>query len=104
MLEARALAFPSLVPESFGLALVEAMACGLPVLTNSNLPIVSLLTEKSGVVLLEPTLNSWMEGLAQLQDDQVVDALGVQARSAYLSGFGPKIGLPLLERYLSGDS
>jgi glycosyltransferase involved in cell wall biosynthesis len=104
MLEARALVFPSLVPESFGLALVEALACGLPVLTNSNLPILSLLTEDSGVIRLEPTLDSWREGLAQLEDDQAVNALGGQARLAYLSRFSPTTGFPLLERFLSGEA
>lgn len=101
MRQSRALLFPSLTAETFGLVVAEAMSCGLPVLTNEDLPLLELFDEQSGAIRLRPDEGSWANALDSLVDDERVDELGTLSRQTYLQKFSPVNGIPALEGYLS---
>jgi O-antigen biosynthesis alpha-1,2-mannosyltransferase len=70
---ALALAFPSLY-EGFGLPLVEAMACGTPVLT-SNVTALPETVGEGNALLVDPlSIESLAAGLDRLADDAVLRA------------------------------
>ena len=87
MLSSRALVFPSLWQEPFGLILIEAMAAGLPVVgfrAGDAARIVGdagLLVAGDGPADLDPPLR-------QLLDDALVDRLGATGRERFLDGYG----------------
>lgn len=67
MNHAEIFAFPSLY-EGFGLPLIEAMACGLPVITNN----VSSMPEVAGgaAMVMPPNVVPWTAGLKRLMTDK----------------------------------
>lgn len=67
MNHAEIFAFPSLY-EGFGLPLIEAMACGLPVITND----VSSMPEVAGgaAMIMPPNVAAWTAGLKRLMTDK----------------------------------
>lgn len=98
MLAARALLFPSTAYEACPLTILEAFAAGLPVLANRR----GAMREFVGMVddewLREPgDLESWVEGLALIEDDDRTAQAGVRARAAYESSFTPDIAVKRLE-------
>jgi glycosyltransferase involved in cell wall biosynthesis len=70
MLGARALVFPSLWYETFGLVAHEAIACGLPVVCGRrNAAVEAVLPGKNGIVLDSIDADSLAEALVELSDD-----------------------------------
>ena len=98
LLAARALVIPSEWPEPFGLAALEAMACGLPVIASNvgALPAVTspaypdLLVAPGDTAALASALNL-------LHDRNLVDGAGRASRSRYEEAFTPELNLPQLE-------
>jgi glycosyltransferase involved in cell wall biosynthesis len=101
MLESRALIFPSVGPESFGLVVAEALACGLPVVATEGVPISQTIGASGGRLGCEDDIQSWMAVLERLADSGQADALGRAARTTYFELFSPEVGLPQLEQILS---
>ncbi|MCM2321788.1 MAG: glycosyltransferase [Oligoflexia bacterium] len=65
--QARALVFPVLWPEPFGLVVVEALMSGTPVLATRKGSLPELLPEGVGAVLPQPTAGTEKEWLALLR-------------------------------------
>jgi len=94
MLGARALVFPSLWAEPFGMGTVEAMAAGLPVAGTSIGAIPELLPEEGDSLLVEPgDVAAMSQVLHRLQSDDLVDRLGAVGRARYLETFTPATNL-----------
>jgi glycosyltransferase involved in cell wall biosynthesis len=70
MLGARALVFPSICYETFGLVAYEAISCGLPVVCgSSNAAAEAILPGKNGLVIDRMDAESLAGALASLSDD-----------------------------------
>lgn len=94
MLEARALVFPSLWYETFGLVMVEAMATGLPVCASRLGGTAELLSDLPDECLVEPVSpKGWESAISRLGDDEWVDSVGAMARGSYEARYTPEVGL-----------
>lgn len=88
---ATALLFPSLAPETFGLAVVEAFACSTPVIVREGSGGSPELVRQSGagfVYRSEAELGEALDRLAESPEKR--RALGEAARQAYESRFTPE--------------
>jgi glycosyltransferase involved in cell wall biosynthesis len=95
MLRSRALVFPSLFYEGQPIAVLEALACGLPVLASRLGGRTELLGEDSLVTAGQPA--AWTEALRRLEDVDWVDRVGVDARRLYEQRFNERTARRLLE-------
>ena len=97
MAQSRALAFPSLSYETFGLVLVEAMAAGLPTVASELGGTPDIVGPDSGLLVPPGSVEAWASALRRLDDD-TVDAAGQAARTRWRHQFSPWVALPELER------
>jgi glycosyltransferase involved in cell wall biosynthesis len=97
MLSARALVFPSMLVETFGLSMVEGFAAGLPVVANDT-GTRSEVVGSEGAGWLVTGRSGWLRALTDLADDGAVDAAGSTARTRYEQEFSPAVVAPALER------
>lgn len=82
--QARALVFPSLWPETFGLVLFEALGRGIPVIASDGIMMADTLAGSGGAVLFEAGRpGSLAEALRTLKDDARVRALSEQGYAGY---------------------
>jgi glycosyltransferase involved in cell wall biosynthesis len=95
MLRARALAFPSPWPETFGRTIVEAMAAGLPALATDFAGPGELASQLGGRWVTDP--GEWARALPRLRDDSAVDEAGRRARGLYERLYTLEAGLRRLE-------
>jgi glycosyltransferase involved in cell wall biosynthesis len=98
MLKARALAFPSLCYETFGMAVVEAMAAGLPVIASDLGGTPEIVGSRAGRLVAPGDVAAWMQALQQLEDPAFVDAAGGEGRRRWSQRFSPAAVLPMLQR------
>ncbi|MDQ3524023.1 MAG: glycosyltransferase family 4 protein [Chloroflexota bacterium] len=95
---------PSLGDEAFGLTVVEAMACGVPVLTSALGMTHELLGPEHAALLREPgVVKEWVSGLRKWLDD--ADArgrCGASLRKRAVEQFGPGPGVAAYEAVLEG--
>jgi len=83
---ARALVFPSLWPETFGLTAAEALARGVPVVVSSSTAAADLIEHGSnGLVFDRGSVWSLAESLRRLRDPELARALGREAHRRYWS-------------------
>jgi len=98
MLSARALVFPSSLYEGQPMAVLEALAAGLPVLASGHGGIAATLEGGGAEWLVEPgDPAGWQAGLVRLGDDRTVDESGRRARALYEQAFTPEHSLLGLE-------
>ncbi len=101
MLRARALVFPSIWYETFGLVMVEAMAAGLPVIA-SDLGGTPEVIGNQSVLVPAGDVAAWADRLRTLVPDrEAMRTAGLMARERYESRFTPAIGLERLESLYS---
>jgi glycosyltransferase involved in cell wall biosynthesis len=98
MLRSRALVFPSVLYEGQPMAVVEALACELPVLASRIGGNAELLGGQVGNWLVSPGQRAaWTQALRRLEDADRVDLAGAEARQLYEQRFDGETGLRLLE-------
>lgn len=98
MLEARALVFPSVWYEPFGMVLIEAMACGLPIVGSDVGAVPDIVQPKVCGSLVEPgNADLLADAITLLNDDEFVDQAGSRARERYEAEFTPAANLAMLE-------
>ena len=88
MLAARALVFPSLWQEPFGLILIEAMAAGLPVV-GFRVADAARIVGPGGVLVEQGDVPGLAGALDALADDALVDRLGRAGRERWEAAFSP---------------
>ena len=97
MRESRALVFPSVWFETFGLVLVEAASAGLGIL-SSDLGGAAELARSISPSCLVPAgdVTAWASALSRLEDDGWVDSIGASGREVYERDFTPEAALASL--------
>lgn len=96
LLGARALVFPSRSYETFGLAVVEAMAAGAAVLA-SELPGIPELVADRRAIVRPGDPQAWAAALRRLMADVDVDDAGRRNRARWSSTYSPAAGVASLE-------
>jgi len=95
--EATALIFPSLVPETFGLTIVEAFACGTPAIVH-DVGGSRELVDETGAGFVYRNREELRAALSQLAANTGLrERLGQRAQEAFLESYTPQ---QHLERYL----
>lgn len=88
---AAAVIVPSLVPETFGLSLIEAAACGTPaIVAKSAGGAAELITSSAGGLLYDGPQELAAAIRRLVSDPQLRDRLGAQARAAYRARYTKK--------------
>jgi glycosyltransferase involved in cell wall biosynthesis len=98
MLQSRALVLPSVGYEGQPMAVLEALAAGLPVLASRTGGNVELLEPQGPAWLVTPGVPAaWARALRALEDGALVDEVGARAHRLYEQRFTEQIGSRLLE-------
>jgi glycosyltransferase involved in cell wall biosynthesis len=97
MRRARALAFPSLGYETFGMSVVEAMAAGLPVIASDLGGTREIVGEQAGRLVPAGDVTAWRTALRDLSDGAFVEQAGAGGRQRWKLRFSPSAVLPMLE-------
>ena len=103
MRASRALVFPSVWYETFGLVLIEAASAGLAVLSSDLGGGAELAGAISPTTLVAAgDVTAWASAISRLEDDNWVDTTGRAARDFYAREFTPDTALAsLLDAYRS---
>lgn len=96
---------PSIGEEAFGISVVEAMACGLPVLASDNGGMKEIVvTGETGRLLPAGNVDAWRDAIAVLMDNAVLRAAqGDASRRRAIDHFTWAANAAALERMLMGN-
>ena len=97
MKAARGLVFPSNWPEPFGMVLVEAMACGLPIVASDTGATPEVLDTEGSLLVPAGDVDRLAAAIRLLEDAALADRAGARARQHYEGRFTPATTLGLLE-------
>ena len=98
MLEARALVLPSVCYEGQPMVLVEALACGLPVIASAVGALPEVLSDSGAARMPAPgDSRAWSAELTELMADTWIDDASRRARRLYEQRHAPKTALRELE-------
>lgn len=97
LLGARALAFPSVWYETFGLSMIEAMAAGTPVVATGLGGRHDVLGDGCGLLFPSGDRGALAAALVKLTEDARVDEMGAAARRRWASRYVPAAALRGLE-------
>ena len=97
---------PSIGEEAFGISVVEAMACGLPVLASNNGGLPEIVVEGETGHLLPPgEIAPWRDTIARIgADGALLDRLGSAGRSRAEAEFTWAANAEKLEAILAGGA
>jgi glycosyltransferase involved in cell wall biosynthesis len=93
---------PSFPPESFGMVLIEAMACGVPVIAHNIPGVCTVMRHGETGLLVEPGNTAQLAGaiVTIVEDDALRTAMGERGRAHVVERFTwPSIGRRLLALY-----
>jgi glycosyltransferase involved in cell wall biosynthesis len=94
---ARALLLPSICYEGAPRTVVEAFACGVPVIVNAMGALPTIVPRTAGIVVAPSEPDGWVGAAARLLDDGVSERLGVGALAEWEKRFSPAQALRGLE-------
>lgn len=95
--KARALVFPSLCRETFGLSVYEAAALGVPAVASDGCAAREAVTDgETGLLFRTGDIGSLTEALLKLKDASLAARIGAEAHSRFWAN------PPTMERHLSG--
>jgi glycosyltransferase involved in cell wall biosynthesis len=97
MLAARVLVLPSVWYEGQPMAVLEALAAGLPVLASSVGGMPELLGQVGTEWLVPPHAAAWAKALRGLEDTRLVEHGGMRARALYERSFSEAPAADMLE-------
>jgi glycosyltransferase involved in cell wall biosynthesis len=102
LVDADVFAFPSYT-EAFGLAMLEAMACELPVILTDRAALAGDMAAQGAALVVQPEAPALAEGLMRLLNDvELRRQLGAAARSLITTRFSwPAVAERFLEMYKS---
>jgi glycosyltransferase involved in cell wall biosynthesis len=95
---ARALVFPSICYETFGMSVAEAMAAGLPVIASDLGGTPAIVGDRAGRLVAPGNLAAWRQALRDLTDASFIHRAGAAARRRWERHFSPSAVLPQLEQ------
>lgn len=97
MKTSRAIVVPSMWYETGGRVLIEALACGLPVIASDSIGIAKTL-EDAGAGWRFSTVEELAKAICRLEDDQLMDAASSAGQQLFKSRYGPTPALRSLEK------
>jgi glycosyltransferase involved in cell wall biosynthesis len=98
---------PSVIEESFGMAAVEMMACGLPVVASRTGAIPEILSDgiTGRLVDLPNSVECWVDAIGELlADDEARSGMGAAAHRTVLERYLPSGALHAWSSMLTGPS
>lgn len=94
---ARAMVFPSEWFEPFGMVLIEALGCGLPIVATDVAGVRGIADPTEGLIVPPGRPDDLAAALRRLTDDALVAAESIRALQRFAEHFTEAANLPLLE-------
>jgi glycosyltransferase involved in cell wall biosynthesis len=97
LLGSRALLFPSVCYETQGMAVLEALGAGVPVVASALGGTPEILGDAAAALVRPGDVEHWADAITRLTDDEFVARKGSQSRERFVEKFSDDIGRSTLE-------